>query len=416
MADVSPLPKKKPVKDLKKDLRLISLTPSVSKVAEGFVVEDYVKPAILKVIDPNQYGTIPNSSTTIALINMLHHWFLGTDGNGSTIRTILFDYRKAFDLIDHGILIDKLSRLELPPSVINWIIDLLTDRFQRVKLADDCFSEWGSVPAGVPQGTKLGPWLFALMINDLIIDDAHTWKYVDDTTASEIVSKGGTSDARNIVDQVVTWSSNNRVQLNQDKCKELRISFANQPAIFDPLTINGKELEVVKTVKLLGLTVKDNLTWNSYVDEVIKKVNKRLYFLVQLKRARVPPQDLALFYTSCVRSVVDYAIPAFYHCLPQYLKRELVRLEKRAISIIMPDVDYLTGLERLDIKPMKDHHEYLCDKLFKSIILNPDHKLNSLLPARYNTNYNLRNQRNFNPPQIMTNRTMNSFIFSMCSA
>ena len=91
---------------------------------------------------------------------------------------------------------------------------------------------------------------------------------------------------------MVTWSSNNRVQLNQDKCKELRISFANQPAIFDPLTINGKELEVVKTVKLLGLTVKDNLTWNSYVDEVIKKVNKRLYFLVQLKRARVPPQDL----------------------------------------------------------------------------------------------------------------------------
>ena len=159
------------------------------------------------------------------------------------------------------------------------------------------------------------------MINDLIIDEAHTWKYVDDTTASEIVSKGGTSDAQNIVDQVVTWSSNNRVELNQDKCKELRISFANQPAIFDPLTINGKELEVVKTVKLLGLTVKDNLTWNSYVDEVIKKVNKRLYFLVQLKRARVPPQDLALFYTSCVRSVVDYAIPAFYHCLPQYLKR-----------------------------------------------------------------------------------------------
>ena len=295
-------------------------------------------------------------------------------------------------------------------------VSFLTDRFQRVKLADDCFSEWGSVPAGVPQGTKLGPWLFALMINDLIIDDAHSWKYVDDTTASEIVSKGGTSHAQNIVDQVVTWSSNNRVQLNQDKCKELRISFANQPAIFDPLTINGKELEVVKAVKLLGLTVKDNLTWNSYVDEVIKKVNKRLYFLVQLRRARVPPQDLALFYTSCVRSVVDYAIPAFYHCLPQYLKHELVRLEKRAISIIMPDVDYLTGLKRLDIKPMKDHHEYLCDKLFKSIVLNPDHKLNSLLPARYNTNYNLRNQRNFNFSQIMTNRTMNSFIFSMCSA
>ena len=109
--------------------------------------------------------------------------------------------------------------------------------------------------------------------------------------------------------------------------------------------INGKELEVVKSVKLLGLTVKDNLAWNSYVDEFIKKVNKRLYFLVQLRRARVPPQDLALSYTSCIRSVVDYAIPAFYHCLPQYLKRELVRLEKSVILIITLDVNYLTGLE-----------------------------------------------------------------------
>lgn len=414
-ANVTPLPKKKPVKDLKKDLRPISLTPCVSKVAEGFLVEDYVKPAILKIIDPNQYGTIPNSSTTIALINMLHHWFLGTDGNGSTIRTLLFDYRKAFELIDHGILIDKLRSLELPRGVINWIIDFLTDRFQRIKLADDCFSEWESVPSGVPQGTKLGPWLFVLMINGLNIDEADVWKYVDDTTASEIVSKGGVSEAQKIADDVARWSCDNRLQLNPEKCKELRISFANQAASFDPVIINGKELEVVPTVKLLGLTISNNLTWNSYIDEVIKKVSKRLYFLVQLRRAKVPPQDLAQFYTSCIRSVVDYAIPAFYHCLPHYLKQELIRLEKRAISIITSDPDYQTGLEQLNIKPMKEHHEHLCDKLFESIIRNPDHRLNTLIQKRHDTVHDIRNQRNFNLPQIKTNRTKNSFILSMCS-
>ena len=129
-ADVSPLPKKTPVNTLEKDLRPISLTPCVSKVAEEFIVEDYVKPAILNVIDRSQYGAIPNSSTTMALISMLHHWCVNTDGNGTTIRTILFDYRKAFDIIDHGILVDKVGNLDIPRSIVSWIIDFLSHRTQ----------------------------------------------------------------------------------------------------------------------------------------------------------------------------------------------------------------------------------------------------------------------------------------------
>ena len=149
-ANVSPLPKVKSVQDLKRELRPISLTPSISKVAEDFVVKDYVKPAILKKIDPNQYGTIPQSSTTSALLSMMHNWTSGLDGTGSTIRVILFDYQKAFDLIDHRILVDKLLQIDLPRSIINWIIDFLSDRFQRVKLSQGCYSEWGRVPSGVP--------------------------------------------------------------------------------------------------------------------------------------------------------------------------------------------------------------------------------------------------------------------------
>ena len=109
MADVFLLPKKKPIDDLKKYLRPISLTPCISKLAEDFVVEDFIKPAALKVITSNKFGVIPKSSTAQALISMLHHWTLATDGNGNTVRTILVDYRKAFDFIDHNILIIKLS-------------------------------------------------------------------------------------------------------------------------------------------------------------------------------------------------------------------------------------------------------------------------------------------------------------------
>ncbi len=200
-------------------------------------------------------------------------------------------------------MIEKLCKLDLPHSVINWIIDFLTDRHQQVKLADGCFSEWGSVHSGVPQGTKLGPWLFIMIINDLMIDEPHFLKFVDDTTASELIPKGSVSNAQHIVDQISDWSHINRVQLNSDKCKEMGMTFAKRLQEFEPLHVDGKDLEVVETVKLLGLTIGNNLTWNVHIREEVKKAAKRLNFLIHIKRSKVPTNDLVLYYTACIRSI-----------------------------------------------------------------------------------------------------------------
>ena len=123
LSDVSPLPKKKPVKEIKKDLRPISLTPCMSKIAEGYVVDDFIKPAVLQFLDDRQFGAVPKSSTTLPLLEMLDSWTKATDGNGSTVRTVLFDYRNTFDLIDHGIIANELKSLNLPVSIINWVRD-----------------------------------------------------------------------------------------------------------------------------------------------------------------------------------------------------------------------------------------------------------------------------------------------------
>ena len=245
---------------------------------------------------------------------MIHNWTGATDGNGATVRVILFDYQKAFDFIDHAILVQKLTTLEIPRSIVNWIIDFLSDRLQRVKLVDSCYSEWGSVPSEVPQGTKLGTWLFAIMNNDLEINNGEYWTFVDDTTASETVAKGESSNAQLIADEVVQWSTRNRLKLNSDKCKELRISFSKKDQNFPAISINGKEIEVATNVKLLGLTVSNNLKWNEHINGIVKKANKRMYFLIQFKRTMVPVVDLKSFYITCIRSVLDYGVSRVSLC------------------------------------------------------------------------------------------------------
>ena len=127
-ANITPIPKVKQVINPKNELRPISLTPCLSKVAEDLIVNDYIKPAVLEIIDPRQFGPIPGSSTVTALISMFHKWLGDTNGTGSTIRILLCDYSKAFDFIDHRLLVNKIKQLDIPNSVINWVISFLSCR------------------------------------------------------------------------------------------------------------------------------------------------------------------------------------------------------------------------------------------------------------------------------------------------
>ena len=83
------------------------------------MINNALKPVRLPNIDPSKLGFIPGSSTTFSLISMFHHWLRATDGTGSTVRTALLDFRKAFDLIDHHILVAKLCNLGVEPSAVN---------------------------------------------------------------------------------------------------------------------------------------------------------------------------------------------------------------------------------------------------------------------------------------------------------
>ena len=129
---------------------------------------------------------------------MTYAWYSATEGNRASVRVILSDFKKAFDLIDHLILVRKLGTYSIPHAVIPWID--FSPRSNSVKLGHDCFSKWGEVPARVRQGTKLAPWLLIIMINELDVPGTELWKYVDDTTISETISKNQDSHVQAAAD------------------------------------------------------------------------------------------------------------------------------------------------------------------------------------------------------------------------
>ena len=178
---------------------------------------------------------------------------------------------KAFDLIDHRILVRKLGTYDIPDAIISWITDFLTLCKQRVKLGHDCFSE--CFQAGVPQGTKLGPWLFIIMINQLDVPGTDLWKYI-----SETISKNQASQIQAAVDTLGSRVTACKFQLNETKCKELLINFnSKNPTSFYSVVVNGMPIDVVTGAKILGLNISNDLKWNCRIDFIIMKAKKRLY-------------------------------------------------------------------------------------------------------------------------------------------
>ena len=161
---------------------------------------------------------------------------------------------------------------------------------------------------------------------------------------------------------MANWSNNNKFQLNPGKCKEFRINFTKDPCRDEPVKVNDKHLEVVTSAKILGMTITDDLKWNVHAANILLKASKRLYLLKQLKRANVDTNSVIKFYCACIRSVLGYACQAFHSGLPNYLSKEIERIQKRALRIIYSYVDYGEALEMRNLERRKDRREKLCEK------------------------------------------------------
>ena len=120
----------------------------------------------------------------------------------------------------------------------------------------------------------------------------------------------------------------------------------------DTKRINNQLFEVASAVKLLGVTITQDLKRNTHVENIVQKAAKGIYLLKQLKRADVDPKSLIRFYCSCIRSVLQYACQAFHTSLPQYLSDDIEHIQKRALRIIYQHLSYTGNLKRADLETL----------------------------------------------------------------
>ena len=216
-SNVVPVPKSNPPRTIEDDLRPISLTPTLAKHLEWFVGQELLS-VVSDKLDAQQFGALKGRSTTHALVDIVHNWNAALDA-GSSVRAVFVDYAKAFDHVDHSILLCKLISMGVPAFIIKWIYSFLDKRQQRVKIGN-IFSNWLRLNGGMPQGTWLGPLTFVILIDGLRLD-CLLHKFVDDTTASEILKKNQSSNMVNIVQQLIRWSESNNMNINSKKTKKL---------------------------------------------------------------------------------------------------------------------------------------------------------------------------------------------------
>ncbi len=211
---------------------------------------------------------------------------------------LLCDFSKAFDLVDHQLVLQKLSDLDIPPFLVKWAASFLLKRMQQVKIGSHV-STPVLLNARCPQGTLFGPLAFVPHINDLHFPDlAFGIKYVDDSLAAHSSKSPGDETIQVCADYMNDWSIENDIKNNAKITNDMIFCFARPEPNFILIYINGTEIEHMKEKKILGVILSDNLKWNAHIGEIVRKANKRLFFLRFLKNACPNREYLVVTYTS----------------------------------------------------------------------------------------------------------------------
>ena len=317
--------------------RPISILSVFSKIFEKLVYE-----RLIQFLDKNnilyskQFGFRKGYSTDMALIEFVNNISLAFEDK-KIILGLFLDLSKAFDSIDHDILIQKMHFNGIRGKVLDWFKSYLADRQQYVSI-ENKNSLPKSINVGVPQGSVLGPLLFLIYVNDLccVSDILNPITFADDTnlflTGTDIHEM--TESFNHELNKVYEWFLVNKLTINLEKTNfmvfrphtvKIDINSVN-------ITLNNQRIKGVQSTKFLGVTIDEHLSWKYHVNDIACKISKVVGVLYKLKDF-LPLRILVNLYNTMILPHFSYCLTVWGKCA-KYLVDRLFILQKRAIRMV----------------------------------------------------------------------------------
>ena len=380
------------------NLRIISLTSYFSKVFEQLVI-NWLMFYVGDQLDWGQYGGEKGSSISHYLIDLVNFIKYNQDLKiPHAVLAVMVDFSKAFNRINHNIVVTILSEMGVPGWLLKIIIGFLTERELLVRHKGKTSSR-KSLPGGGPQGTRLGMFLFLILINAagcghlqehigshvtrslnrrVPMPNIHL-KFIDDMTEAtainlkncvvpnpdpnpprplayhdrtgHVLPEGFDCPVQKELDRLVLYCDQNEMQINHDKTKVMMFSNSRNYDYMPKLSVQADTyLKVVEEHKLLGIIVQSDLRWHANTQNLCEKGFARLWMLRRLKSVGANEDELLDVYQKQIRSVLEMAVAVWEPGLSQAECKQLERVQKTAFNITLGEEyeSYIHALNLLD--------------------------------------------------------------------
>lgn len=395
------------------EFRPVNMLPTCEKILERLVanqLKSYLENN--KILIPEQSGFREGHSCETALNWLIYEWKKEIDCKNSVIAVFL-DFKRAFETIERGILVQKLEKYGIRGNELNWFRSYLTGRTQRTKVGN-VLSEPLGVDLGVPQGSVLGVMLFLLYINDVkcVLKFCKIMLFADDA----LIYISGKNVERleqclnEDLESINNWLEMNKMKLNVKKTKCMKFKVNEQINIF----INGEMIECVDSFKYLGVVLDSKLNFKDHARYVCGKIAKKVGFLRRIRK-ELTFESALLLYNSIVLPHFNYCASLMYACQQEIINRLQLLQNKAMRAILMVNVytPIRVMLEMLNWMNVKQRLKYSAMLLIYKM-------KNKMVPEYLQVNvvnvgdiqpYNLRNNDNFRPLRCVRSSTQESVMY-----
>ena len=438
LEQVTPVPKVLPpekLKDLRKISGLLNFSKITDKILAQFIAED-----MKQTRDKSQFGNQKQISIQHYLVSMLHKVLTSLDENNPKksmgVLLQMIDWSQAFDRMSHKLGIESFVKNGVRPSLIPILISFFQDRQMLVKWKG-LRSTVRPLPGGGPQGGTLGIEEYLSQSNDNVdfLDRSEKFKFIDDLSIVEIInllSIGLASynvhshipsdigienfylppenlKSQKYLENISKWTTQRQMKLNTKKTNYMIFNFTKNKQFNTRLTLEGNVLDQVKETRLLGIVLRDDLSWKSNTAELTRRAFSRMVILKNLVKFDVPLIDLVQIYTLYIRSVAEQSAVVWHPSITKGEQRDIERVQKVALKVIFGQnyISYENSLQLTGLETLYSRRKKLSLNFAKKCVKN---EATQWLFPQNRISLNTRHPEKYKVTKARTERLVNSAV------